>query len=285
MNGIKNFETKKEAYSLLNHKKIIELEKALEVKDEFLAYISHEFKTPLTVISAAIQAMEITCDEKSRGYLKKIRQNVYRQLRLINNLLDITKAQSGYINVHKRNMDIVFLTRLITESVALYAKEKGVELRFESDMQKKIIAIDDEKYERIILNLLSNAIKFTPSGKCINIRLIAKKNIVYVRVEDEGVGIPKEKQEMIFERFGQVDSNLARNSEGTGIGLTLVKLMTKALGGDIRVESEENIGTTFEIELPIETVNEVAEQNLDIAKDRRLIQAVNIEFSDIYLAK
>jgi signal transduction histidine kinase len=264
-----------------------ELERALKIKDEFFAFLFHEFKTPLTVINAIIQTMELTCKDelsrKAQGYLTKIRQNVFRQLRLINNLLDYTKTQSGYINIHKRNMDIVYLTRVITESVNLYARMKEIELRFVTSLPEKIIAIDDEKFERIILNLLSNAIKFTPSGKCVNVRLTLNKKKVYIEVEDEGIGIPKENLEMIFDRFGQVDSSLSRNSEGTGIGLTLVKNMVKALGGEIEVKSKEKKGSTFKIILPDETFNELNEKPAEVnIEDNRLIQAVNIEFSDIY---
>lgn len=269
-------------------KMLEELERALKIKDEFFAFLSHEFKTPLTVINAVIQTMELKCrDELSRkvmGYLSKIKQNVFRQMRLINNLLDFTKAQSGYINVYKRNMDIVFLTQVITESVTLYAKMKGLELRFISSIPEKIIAIDDEKYERIILNLLSNAIKFTPYGKCISVKLTLQNRKVEIKVEDEGIGIPEEKLGLIFDSFGQVNSSLSRDSEGTGLGLALVKLMVKALGGQIEVSSEEKKGSTFKIVLPDEIEYEVKEKTEEKdTKDNRLIQAVNIEFSDLYM--
>lgn len=264
------------------------IESMLKMKDEFFSFIAHEFKTPLTVISAAIQAMESLCkkelSEKAKGFMAKIRQNVFRQLRLVNNILDMARANSGHTKLHIKNIDIVALTRAITDSVLIYAKQKGVEIIFSSLLVKKLIAIDDEKYERILLNLLSNSIKFTPQGKRIYVRVSKMRRKICVEVKDEGVGIPKDKQNIIFECFGQVDSNLTRKSEGTGIGLSLVKVLVAALGGEITVDSEEGKGSTFVILLPGKKVpDDAIEAELKEIVDNRLIQSAAIEFSDIYL--
>lgn len=264
------------------------LERLLKMKDEFLSLISHEFKTPLTVINSAIQAMELICKneltDKSRSFLSKIKQNSFRQLRLVNNLLDITRANAGRIKIHNRNLDIVMAARAITESVRLYADQKGVNLAFYSTLSKKTIGIDDEKFERILLNLLSNAIKFTPKGKSISVRVSQKARMVCLEVADEGVGIPKDKQGLIFERFGQVDSSLTRQAEGTGIGLSLVKLLVNALGGKISVNSKVGKGTTFTVLLPSEKIKETnIEKTIEEITDNRLVQMVAVEFSDIYL--
>lgn len=263
------------------------VEKVLKMKDEFLSFISHEFRTPLSVIIAAIQAMESICkdelSEKAKGFLAKVHQNCFRLLRLVNNLLDVTRADAGYIKIQKKNMDIVFLTKAITESVSVYAKEKGIELNFSSPLLQSVIAIDDEKYERILLNLLSNAIKFTPSGKSVSVKVFSNEKRVCIEVKDEGIGIPKDKQDVIFDRFGQIDSNLTRKPEGTGIGLYLAKLLVNALGGEITVDSKEGAGSTFTIILPAVKDSE----NTDVEKlqdltDNRLIQSVAIEFSNLY---
>lgn len=263
------------------------LEKILNMKDEFLSLISHEFKTPLTVINSAIQTMELVCGNeltsKSRMFIDKIRQNTYRQLRLVNNLLEITRANAGYVKLTKKNIDIVFVTSAIVESVRVYAQQKGVHLRFVSDLKHKVVALDEEKYERIIMNLLSNSIKFTPEGKRITIKISQKKDMIQVEVKDQGVGIPKEKQEIIFERFGQVDSSFTRQAEGTGIGLSLVKLMVEASGGTITLKSEVGKGSTFTFMLPITELNEqVQKDTVDELIDSKFIQAIAIEFSDIY---
>lgn len=265
-----------------------EKNEALEMKDEFLTLISHEFRTPLNVINTAIQAMEYFCSgelsDKAKKYLGMMKLNTFRQLRLVNNLLDFTRADAGRIKIRKRNIDIVFLTRAITESVQTYALQKGVYLSFTSPVEKKVIGIDDEKYERILLNLLSNAIKFTPSGKSINVKLTSEEGSICVEVIDTGIGIPENKVNVIFERFGQVDSSLSRQAEGTGIGLSLVKKFVEALGGSISLRSKVGEGSTFTILLRDEAADEVSCQSeLPDLMDNHLVHTTNVEFSDIYL--
>lgn len=264
------------------------LEKALAMKDEFLSLISHEFRTPLNVINTAVQTMElILTDELSdrmKKYLGMIKQNTFRQLRLVNNLLDITRINSGSIKITKKNIDIVFLTRAITESVQAYAEQKGIDLRFDSSLEEKVIAIDDEKYERILLNLLSNAIKFTIEGETIEVTLDMSEGKIRIGVADNGIGIPQDKLHVIFERFGQVDSSLSRQAEGTGIGLSLVKKFVEAIGGSIFVSSKLGKGTSFIILLNDEVAHEEeVEKDSCCLMDNRIIQTTHIEFSDIYL--
>lgn len=265
--------------------------KAIDMKDEFLSIISHEFKTPLAVINSAVETMELVCrDElsvKEKRFLKVIKQNSFRQLRLVNNLLDITRANAGQIKMHKSNIDIVLLTKLIVDSVNVYAQQKGVDIKYTTALKTRFIYLDEEKYERIMLNLISNAIKFTPKGNSITIRLfqkkIKKKDKIFLKVIDAGVGIPKEKQSLIFEKFGQVDSSLTRQAEGTGIGLSLVKKFVEAHDGEIKVDSEIGKGSTFTVIFPIAKEDKEAEEKkLPELMDNRLIQSVAIEFSDIY---
>jgi PAS domain S-box-containing protein len=265
------------------------LEKALTMKDEFISLISHEFKTPLNVIYSAIQLIECVyldkVPERVKELIGNMKQNTFRQLRLSNNLLDVTRMNSGEIKLNIKNIDIVFLSKAITESVELFATQKNIKILFISNVQSKIISIDEEKFERIILNILSNAMKFTPNGGEIIVALNdnRKLNLIEIKVTDTGIGIPKDKQALIFERFGQVDSNLSRQAEGTGIGLSLVKSLVDILGGAISVESELGSGSTFTIKLPIRKhiVDDAFECRLDI--DSRLINEIKVEFSDIYL--
>lgn len=268
------------------------LKKAIEMKDEFLSIISHEFKTPLTVINSAVQAMQVICRNelsvKARGFLGKILQNSNRQLKLVNNLLDVTRMDAGHFKVNKQNIDIVFLTKSIIESIKVFAEQKSINLSFKSDLLKKVVALDEEKYERVLLNLLSNAIKYTPEGKSINVRLFQKKikrdYKVCVQVIDKGLGIPEDKQELIFERFEQVDRSLSRQAEGTGIGLYLVKMFVEMMDGEITFESKEAKGSKFTIMLPIEKVKEnLNKKDIKEMTDNRLTQATAIEFSDLYI--
>lgn len=261
-------------------------EKLLKMQEQFFSFISHEFKTPLSVISAAVQAIELMCGkelgDRERSYINKIKRSTLQQIRLVNNLLDIIRADSGYLKLHKKNRNVVQVTELIINSVEPYASEKGVTIDFYSDEDNITTAIDDEKYERVLLNLLSNAIKFTPSGKNIYVDIFREGDGVVIEVKDEGIGIPKGKQQIIFNRFEQAENGYIRNSNGTGIGLCLVKLLVEAMEGNIFFESQEGEGTCFKIMLPVSMVQE-EENQLCGLMDNRLVEVRNIEFSNIYL--
>lgn len=264
------------------------LENSMKMKDDFLATITHEFKTPLTVINAALQTIEALYEsqlsDKVKKHLQRIHTNSLRQMRLVNNLLDITLFNAGHLKVNRKNVDIIFLTSTIVKSVELYAKQKDTEIEFSTDCMSKEMAIDEEKYERILLNLLSNAIKFTPNGRLIYVNISCKDKKAVITVKDNGVGIPKDKLKLIFERFGQVDSSLTRQAEGTGIGLSLVKTLVEGMNGTITLESEVGKGSTFVVTLPITRLKQmVPETNVVDFKDRRITNATAIEFSDIYM--
>lgn len=263
-----------------------ELEEILKTQEEFFSFIAHEFRTPLTVMSSTTQLLNLIyrkdLPEKVVNYIDKISLSTLQQLRLVNNLLDITRAGAGYLKVNLRNYDIVSMSKVITESVRSFAVRKDINLEFTCNIDEKVIAVDDEKYERILLNLLSNAIKFTPNGKTVKVELECDERVTNIKVKDEGVGIPKEKQEIIFNRFGQVNNDLTRKSEGTGIGLCLVKLLINSMGGRIELTSELEKGSTFTIILPNKVISKdtkVLDMNL---MDNRLVQTMDIEFSNIY---
>lgn len=269
--------------------KLQALEKALKMKDEFISLISHEFKTPLNVIYAALQLIDHVyineVPERVQKLLVNIKQNTFRQLRLVNNLLDITRLNSGPFKLSIRNIDVVNLVKLITQSVKLYSDQKNIKLDFLCKLESKHIAVDDEKLERIILNLLSNAIKFTNNGGIITVclRESHKRDEIIIEVSDTGIGIPKNKQDIIFERFGQVESDLSRQAEGTGIGLSLVKHLVDILGGKIELESELGNGSTFRIFLPANECIKNEEYEACLDEDSRLVNAMRVEFSDIYV--
>jgi len=271
--------------------KIEALKESIKIKDEFISLISHEFKTPITIIDTTIQVMELICknelSDKAKGYLNKIRRNANRQLRLVNNLLDITRMETGHLKINMRNIDIIYLTKTITESILIFAQQKDIELTFLSTIKENIICIDDEKVERILLNLLSNAIKFTPEGRSITVRVSQKiidgGNMICIQVKDKGIGIPEDKQNFIFERFGQVNSSLAREAEGTGIGLHLVKMLVQLMGGEITLKSKIGVGSTFTLLLPITKAKANPIVKMGDTDDMRLEQLTAIELSDIYI--
>ena len=268
-----------------------ELKKTIEMKDEMLMLITHEMKTPLSIISSSVQAVEVICknelSDKVRKYLNKIRQNSYRQLKLVNNILDNTRVTSGLFRVNKTNIDIVELTKTIIETITVYADHKKIKIFFFSEVEKLILTIDMDIYERILLNLLSNAVKFTPEGNSIEVNIIPLslkgRRQISIQVRDNGVGIPSDQKDLIFERFGRVNRHVSRHSEGTGIGLYLVKTLVSLLDGNIKVDSEEGKGSTFTLFFPLSKSNggQTESADFEISGDR-LLNATNIEFSDVY---
>lgn len=260
------------------------LQETIELKDNFITMITHEFKTPIAIINAAVQTMEIVChdeiSEKMKTYLGKIKQNSLRQQRLVENLLDITRLKAGRMNTNNKNVEIVSLTKEIVDSVKLYADQKSLRLTFQSSCDRIVVATDVDKYERIMLNLLSNAIKFTPAERSVNVVLYRQGHNLKIDIKDKGIGIPEDKKVVIFERFGQADTSFTRQAEGMGIGLYLVKLLIENLGGTIYVTSEEGYGSTFSLSLPIK---QDGSNNFCSINGNNIHQAASLEFSDIIL--
>ncbi|SJZ30426.1 PAS domain-containing sensor histidine kinase [Selenihalanaerobacter shriftii] len=272
--------------NITERKQLQEELKYSKLKNEFFANLSHEFKTPLNLIFSGLQMLnlhlnknlKIDKDEKSDRYLNVIKQNSYRLLKLINNLVDINKIESDALELNLENHDVVDLIKKIVLSVESYAKEINRELKYDSELKEKIIACDFFNLERIILNLISNAIKFTEEDDEILVKTYETDDYVVIEVKDTGIGILEEKQEIIFKRFGQVDKSFTRNSEGSGIGLFIVKSLVEMHGGSIKVESELGKGSRFIVKLP----NEKLPQGDNHQIEKHLIDKVNIEFSDIY---
>ena len=169
-------------------------------------------------------------------------------------------------------------------SVAEYIESKGITLSFDTNTEEKIIACDPEQIERVLLNLLSNAVKFTLSGGRIEAKLSDLGNIVIITVKDNGIGIPEDKQKTIFDRFRQVNKSLRRNSEGSGIGLSLVKSLIEKHGGKIYLRSKLGEGSEFTFEIPcepayIQTSSIISQSCMS---NHSFVERARIEFSDIY---
>jgi signal transduction histidine kinase len=267
---------------------VIELEKLRTV---FFSNISHELRTPLNVIYSAEQMLdfefkkvnETKRNAKIGDYLKIIKQNCYRLIRLIANLIDITKMDSGYFQVNPSNNDIVKIVEDITLSVAKYIEHRKINLIFDTEVEEKIIACDPDKIERIILNLLSNAVKFTPVNGTIGVNIYDKGSSIIISVKDSGIGIPSGMRESIFERFVQVDRTTTRTREGSGIGLSIVKSLVELHNGAIRLVSDEGKGSEFIIEIPVAIMdNDKEDDGFNMVNENHNIEKINIEFSDIY---
>lgn len=284
------------AGDIRERKKVEEKEKALKeakeydrIKNEFMANISHELRTPLNVIFGAVQLIEyysannIIYENKQNisRYAKDMRHNCYRMLRIVNNLIDLTRIDSGVMKLNMQNHNIVSVVEDITLSAAQYIQDKDISIQFDTEVEERYLACDVYAIERIILNLLSNAVKFTNKGGFIWVNIYDKDDYVLIAVKDTGIGIPEDKLEVVFERFRQVDKSFARNTEGSGIGLSLVKSLVELHGGSISLKSKIQEGSEFIIKLPI---NLVAEDEVAATKDmpQENDERIHIEFSDIY---
>ncbi|NLM42614.1 MAG: PAS domain-containing sensor histidine kinase [Clostridiales bacterium] len=267
-----------------NERQLEEAKEYDRIKNEFFSNISHEFRTPINVILGTLQLIEIQNQKegkKSDKYTNIMKQNCYRLLRMVNNLIDITKIDSGYYDMNMGCYDIVKIVENIALSAAQYVQGKRLLLEFDTDIEEKNICCDPDQIERIMHNLISNAIKFTKPGGRISIYIKDKGNSVVIGVKDTGIGIPKEKQHIIFERFRQIDKSLTREHEGSGIGLSLVKSLVELHKGNISLISEPGCGSEFIIELPVDN-KDVYSYKASDAENRKKIEKMNIEFSDIY---
>lgn len=269
------------------NKKLYQMAKEREqLKTDFIANMSHELRTPLNIITSASMLLEMKSQKEetvSSEYildkLNRINQSSNRLRRLINNLIDISKFDSGFIECKCKNENIVYVVEDIVHEVVDYAKEKNIELIFDTEEEEIISFIDKEKIERVILNLLSNAIKFTNENGKIEVYMKSDNNFIYISIKDNGIGISKEKIDHIFQRFYQVDNLLSRGSEGSGIGLCIVDEIIRMHGGKINIESEINKGTTFEIVLNVSKSNFIDKE--EEKTDRNIKDIVKVEMSDI----
>ena len=225
------------------------------LKSYFISNISHELKTPINVILCAAQLLE---SKKVDNYninnenntIDIIKDNSYRLIRLINNIIDVEKGEVDELTLNLKKDNLVSLIEDIVTSVIPYAKRKELNLIFDTEEEEIIMDMDIEKIERIILNLLSNAIKFSNENGNIYIRIMLNNDDVDIVVEDEGIGISKDDIPYIFDKFIQVDNTFNRKNEGSGIGLAIVKSFIEIHNGKIMVESQVGKGTKFIVKLP-----------------------------------
>ena len=270
----------------ITHRREIE-----KMQQEFFANISHELRTPLNLIFGSLQLIKSVEKEvlEKRNSLNKyidiIDQNSKRLLKLVDNLIDSTRMKCGYYEYKPKNYDIVSFVENISMSVADFAKQNNIDLIFDTDVEEKIMAFDLEKLERIMLNLLSNSIKYNKAQGQIEVLLNDCNDTFVITVKDTGVGIPSDKLMYIFERFRQVENRFNKSTEGSGIGLSLVKDLIEIQGGTIEVKSELGVGSEFIIKLPVKILSD--DSNIDKVYFNNdyhdLVKRMNIEFSDIYI--
>jgi signal transduction histidine kinase/ligand-binding sensor domain-containing protein/DNA-binding response OmpR family regulator len=236
----------------LRNRVVVE-QKLTELKLQFFTNISHELKTPLTLIVSPLQ--EITKIEnlspKGREYINVVNKNANRMIRFINQLLDFRKAQSGKMRLKVSEVDVVALVRQISQYFTELAHEKNIDLVVRANVDELYVWIDEEKLDIVIYNLLSNAFKFTPAYKKIVLEIVFNNGdeCFYINVIDQGVGVPKDKLLEIFELYYEGDKSNGNNLKGTGIGLALSRELVLNHHGKITAKNNEDSGMTFSLEL------------------------------------
>jgi signal transduction histidine kinase len=268
--------------------KVKELNNSIKLQEDFLLNISHDLRNPINVILSILQCFKYLDNtekdqknaKKKKEYRKLIKRNTLKMVKLIDNLIDTTKLEGNYYKINKQNLDIINIIEEIIVSVDKYAKQKRIELIFDTNVEECITALDPECIDRIIMNLLSNAIKFSNEGSNILVCIFVDKENIKISMKDEGQGISPKDQESVFNRF--VQANQGKNeSKGSGIGLELVNHLTKLHGGNISLKSEIGVGSEFIITLPINKIN-IEDESYELVK-RNKIEQLEVEFSDIYL--
>lgn len=255
-------------FERLEAEKLKELDRT---KSRFFANISHEFRTPLTLILGPIHDLiEATPEEERKEKLTLVQRSAEKVLRLINQLLDLSRLENGRLELRAAPGDIVAFVKGLTMAFASLAERKGIELGFHADRDSIEVYFDRDKLEDIVANLLSNAFKFTPEGGRIEVTITvaaerekdagASRELVEIVVKDTGIGIPPDVLPRIFDRFYHVNASATREHQGAGIGLALLHELMRLHHGRVDVESAPGKGTTFFIRLPVGKDHLVADE-------------------------
>ncbi len=223
-----------------------------QLKTRFFANISHEFRTPLTLILGQVESvLSLDIGTKAKGKLHIANRNARRLLTLINQLLDISKIEAGSMQLKAEQHNIVSFLKSLFYSFESLADTKQITLKFESELVNIPVVFEPDKMEKVFYNLFSNAFKFTPPGGTITVKAVSSNTSAVISIKDTGSGIPANRMNKIFDRFYQMDNSSTREHEGTGIGLALTKELIELHKGTIKVKGETGEGAEFVITLPL----------------------------------
>lgn len=229
----------------------LRLQELDNAKTVFYTNITHEFRTPLTIILGMAAQLKTQVFESGKEGLKMIERNGQQLLRLVNQMLDLQKLESKSMPLNMIQGDLVTYVKYLVESFQSYAASKCIHIHFTTELNQIQMDYDPEKIQHIIANLLSNAIKFTEEEGTIYVTLRLDKQYFSLSIKDTGIGIGEDKVNRIFDRFYQVEDSSIRQAEGTGIGLALTKELVHLLKGEIKVKSQLGEGTEFTVRLPV----------------------------------
>lgn len=244
--------------------KLHELDK---LKDDFVSVASHELRTPMTAIRSyawmALNKSDVPLSDKLKRYLSRTMISTERLINLVNDMLNISRIESGRVEIIPEVFDIQQLVSEVGNEVYAKAKEKNLLLKIEHAQIPKVFA-DSDKVHQVLLNLVGNALKFTPSGQEVELSFFSDGQFVQVNVKDNGVGISAEDQPRLFKKFGRLDNSYIAiaTSEGTGLGLYISKELVERMGGKVAVVSEGlGKGATFSFTLPVASEQTIEQAN------------------------
>jgi len=224
-----------------------------QIKSDFVSFATHQLRTPLSGIKSMLElAMQETdVPETATSYMKDALGASQRLIQLVNDLLDISRLESGRMKATPQLVDLVGLTRTVLDDLKLQMDEKGHRLAMETCGDILEVFADPQLLRQVVLNLASNAIKYSPSRGDISVRLTREHEVVRWQIQDTGIGIPRESQRHPFEKFYRADNVAALETDGTGLGLYLVRLIVEQIGGRVGCESEEGHGAMFYFTVPV----------------------------------
>jgi two-component system, NarL family, sensor histidine kinase BarA len=248
------------------------------LKGDFLATMSHELRTPLNSILGFSDVLLSgdTLTDKQRRWVSNIQTSGQKLLNLINDILDLAKIEAGKMQVRPENFNLHDICEGLLNMFRPLAEKKNIDLRSQIEPDIPTLRQDITKLQQILQNLLSNAIKFTPEGGRVMLKAEADTKYVTISVMDTGVGVAKEEQELVFQKFRQSGNSLTREHAGTGLGLSIVLELCKLLGGEVTLQSELGRGSTFTVRLPMLLSEEprlefdLAAEQIDLAKAQRV---------------
>ncbi|GAB4533055.1 MAG: hypothetical protein Tsb0014_18070 [Pleurocapsa sp.] len=232
----------------------IQLQKAYNLKSEFLATMSHELRTPMNAIMGFSQLLlrqyPDPLSQQQQNLVQRIFNNSKGLLEMINEMLDFSKIEAGKLELNPQKFDLTYLTCLTVEELRSLAIQKKLDLMVNIELENRFIIQDSQFVKRTLINLLSNAIKFTESGT-ITVKVSEKNNdAIIIAVTDTGIGIAPEDRDKIFQAFRQVDQSFTRQHSGTGLGLAITQSLVSMMGGKILLQTELGKGSTFTVEIP-----------------------------------
>ena len=230
----------------------LRLQELDEAKTRFFANVSHELRTPLTIMLGTTETLRDRKVTDLQSRFEVLHANGLRLLGLIDNLLDLVRFDQGDDKVNREAVDAEVFLRGIINGMSHLTDRKDLKLDFEAKTDLPVLALDQDKLEKILLNLLINSVKFTSFGGSISVSAKYEEGVLNFTVEDNGIGMSEEKQEQIFSRFWQADTSSNRKFRGSGIGLSLVKSLVDLMEGEVRVESVEEEGSSFYVSIPAE---------------------------------